>query len=154
MYMNYTEAYYFCNSKSMRLVEIYGENQNNFIKDLTANNPQDSYYGPTFGYWIDLVHINTYTYQGWIPKWKWNYCNHDVKFTSWYEEGDWFGNASINAYMETGRDSTVDGDPPVALGWFTADDSITASPLCQIFPEAPGAIPYSAGFQTFCPLGM
>merc|ERR1711874_921131 len=59
MYMNYTEAYNFCNSKSMRLVEIYGENQNNFIKDLTANNPQDSYYGPTFGYWIDLVHITT-----------------------------------------------------------------------------------------------
>ena len=150
--MNYTEAYYFCTSKSARLVEIYGENQNNFIKDLTANNPQDSYYGPTFGYWIGLVHINEYTYQGWIPKWKWNYCNHDVKFTSWYEEGDFYGNASTHAYMDSGRD--MDVYPPVAPGWCTADEFLTASPLCQIFPEAPGAIPYSAGFQTFCPLGM
>ena len=54
--------------------------------------------------------------------------------------------------MDTGRD--MDVYPPVAPGWCTADDSLTASPLCQIFPEAPGAIPYSAGFQTFCPLGM
>ena len=163
MYMNYTEAYYFCNSKSMRLVEIYGENQNNFIKELVTNNPPDNNMGyANMGYWIGLERVED-TYQGtWngtntVPSntWKWNAdksnCDVVAKFTSWSDTGNYYGNwpydnmdDNIHAYM------FVSGSPLVALDWNTADDIVTASPLCQVFPDE-GVGSYHRGD---CPSGM
>ena len=98
--MNFSEAVSFCDSVGMRFVTIYGENQNNFIKELVTNNPPDSTFFANMGYWIGLERVED-TYQGtWngtntVPSntWKWNAdksnCDVVAKFTSW---PDYFGN--------------------------------------------------------------
>ena len=51
---------------------------------------------------------------------------------SWSNEGNYYenyGDDNIHAYMISS------GYPRVALDWNAADDSITASPLCQVFPH-------------------
>ena len=137
--MNFSEAVSFCDSIGMRFVQIYGENQNNFIKELVTSNPPDSTFAPTMGYWIGLERVED-TYQGiWngtntvsTNTWKWNNCDFVVKFTSWSNEGNYYenyGDDNIHAYMISS------GYPRVALDWNTADDIITASPLCQVFPH-------------------
>ena len=137
--MNFSEAVSFCDSVGMRFVTIYGENQNNFIKELVTSNPPDSTFAPTMGYWIGLERVED-TYQGiWngtntvsTNTWKWINCGFVVKFTSWSNEGNYYenyGDDNIHAYMISS------GYPRVALDWNAADDSITASPLCQVFPH-------------------
>ena len=107
--MNFSEAVSFCDSIGMRIVDIYGENQNNFIKELVTSNPPDSTFAPTMGYWIGLERVED-TYQGtWngtntvsTNTWKWNNCDFVVKFTSWSNEGNYYenyGDDNIHAIM-------------------------------------------------------
>ena len=154
--MTFSEAVSFCDSIGMRFVEIYGENQNNFIKELVNNNPPDNNMGyANMGYWIGLERVED-TYQGtWngtntVPSntWKWNAdksnCDVVAKFTSWPDYFGNYGDDNIHAYMLSS------GSPLVAQGWNTADDFDTASPLCQVFPDE-GVGSYHLGD---CPSGM
>ena len=146
--MKFSEAASFCESRHMRLVEIYGENQNNFIKDLATNHPPDTSESWSFGYWIGLKRVED-IYLGNTSMstntWKWNAmklnCDVDAKFTSfdsYFCDLFYLGNAGIHAYIGEN-------------GWCNAlDYKKFANPLCQVFPEAPSPL----GPQWHCPSGM
>ena len=135
-YMNFSEARNFCTSKGYRFVEIYDQNQQDFIKDLATKHPPSSKYG---GYWIGLKRIEA-TYLGEKNTWKWLDCDVVAEFTSWrYDNGNYYGDAGIYVYLYK----------PRSYAWNTAKASTKANPLCQVFPSDQHPKPCSGKYKNF-----